>query len=83
MSFILEDDLIQAAGLADLSPEQTKLVLAVGLFAEGRVTLARAGMLAGLDRLEFQRHLASLGIPLHYGPDGFEMDMAELSRRGV
>ncbi len=83
MPFTLEDDLAQAAHLDELTPEQTRLVLAVGLFAENRQTLAQAAALAGLDRLAFQRHLAARGIPLHYGQEGFDMDLAELARRSV
>ena len=83
MAFTLEDDLAQAARLPELTPEQTRLALAVGLFAEERLTLAQAAALAGLDRLGFQRHLATRGIPLHYGEEGFDLDLAELARRGV
>jgi predicted HTH domain antitoxin len=83
MAFTLEDDLAQAAHLSDLTPEQTRLALAIGLFAEDCLTLAQAADLAGLDRLAFQQRLAVRGIPLHYGPEGFDMDLAELARRGV
>jgi predicted HTH domain antitoxin len=83
MPFTLEDDLAQAAHLSDLTPEQTRLALAVGLFAEDRLTLAQAAALAGLDRLAFQRHLAARGIPLRYQQEGFDMDLAELARRSV
>ena len=60
-----------------------RLVLAVGLFAEEVLTLAQAAVLAGLDRFDFQRHLAAKGISVHYGQQGFDMDLAELARRGV
>lgn len=83
MAFTFADDLAQAAHLDELTPEQTRLVLAVGLFAENRQTLTQAAALAGLDRIAFQRHLAARGIPLHYGQEGFDMDLAELARRGV
>lgn len=62
MPFTLEDDLAQAAHLADLSPEQTRLVLAVGLFAEDYLSLAQAALVARLDRQSFQRHLAGRGL---------------------
>ena len=81
MPFTLEDDLAQAAHLDELTPEQTRLVLAVGLFAENRQTLAQAAALAGLDRIVFQRHLAARGIPLHYGREGFDMDLAAIKER--
>jgi predicted HTH domain antitoxin len=69
--------------LSELTREQTRLALAIGLFAEDRLTLAQAADLAGLDRLAFQQRLAARGIPLHYGQEGFDMDLAELARRGV
>ena len=53
MPFTLEDDLAEAAGPADLSLEQTMLVLALGLFAEGQAALAQAAAVAELDRLAF------------------------------
>ena len=83
MTLTFADDLAQAAHLPDLTPEQARLALAVGLFAEDRLTLAQAADLAGLDRLGFQRHLAARGIPLHYTQEGFDLDLAELTRRGV
>lgn len=78
MAFTLADDVVQAAHLSDLTPAQTRLALAVGLFAEDRLTLAQAADLAGLNRLAFQRHLAARGIPLHYGQEGFDMDLATI-----
>ena len=81
MALLLEDDLAQAAHLSDLTPEQTRLALAVGLFAEDCLTLAQAAHLSGLDRLGFQRHLAARGIPLHYGQEGFDMDLAAMKEQ--
>ncbi len=83
MAFTLDDEVARAARLSELTPEQTRLALAVGLFAEDCLTLAQAADLAGLDRLAFQKRLAARGIPLHYGQEGYDMDLAELTRRGV
>ncbi len=63
MTLTLEDGMAQAARLPELTPEQTRLALAVGLFAEGRLTLTQAAALAGLDCLIFQQRLAARSIP--------------------
>ena len=60
--FTFEDDLAQAAHLSELTLEQTRLPLAVGLFAEDHLSLAQAVLVARLDRASFQRHLAVRGI---------------------
>lgn len=69
MPFILEDDLAQTAHLANLSPEQTRLALAVGLFAEDYLSLAQAALVARLDRQSFQRHLAGRGLAVPAGEE--------------
>ncbi len=67
MPFILEDDLAHAAHLSELTSEQTRLALAVGLFAEDHLSLTQAALVARLDRASFQRHLAVRGIAVAVG----------------
>lgn len=81
MAFIVEDGLAQAAHLSDLTPEQTRLALAVGLFAEDCLTLVQAAALAGQDRLSFQQRLAARGISLHGIREGLE-DRPWMALRG-
>ena len=76
MQITVTDDLAAAARLGELTPAQTRLVLAVGLYAEERVSLAEAAALAGLDRLSFQRHLADRQIPVHYAEEELAADLS-------
>lgn len=42
-----------------------KTLLAVGLFAEGTISLAKASALAGMNRYEFAMLLKRMGLPAH------------------
>jgi predicted HTH domain antitoxin len=68
MQIAFPDELTQ--GL-DLTPEHARLDLAIGLYAERRVTLGRAAKIAGMVQAGFLRTLGELRIPMHY-------DLAEL-----
>ncbi len=68
MQIAFPDELIQ--GL-DLTPETALIDLAIGLYAERRVTLGRAAKMAGMVQAAFLRKLGELRIPMHY-------DLAEL-----
>ena len=62
-----------------LTSEQTRMEIAVGLFADRRVTLARAAKIADVPCLTFQRELAKRRIPLHYEVEDFEADARTLA----
>ena len=68
MQIAFPDELIQ--GL-DLTPENARFDLAIGLYAERRITLGRAADMAGMVQSVFLRKLGELRIPMHY-------DLAEL-----
>ena len=70
-----------AARLAMLTQEEARRAFALGLFVEEFLTLAQAARLADLDRLAFQRLLASHEIPVHYGIEEFEQDLATIQDR--
>jgi predicted HTH domain antitoxin len=76
MTLTLSDDLVQATRLSE---EQILRELAVTLFQGDHLTLAQAAQLARMDRLSFQHHLASRGIPFHYGEAGYAEDLRTLS----
>ncbi len=65
-----------------LTSEQTRMEIAVGLFADRRVTLARAAKIADVPFLTFQRELAKRRIPLHYEMEDFEADVRTLGEMG-
>jgi len=65
-----------------MTEEERRRELAVALFQMERLTLARACRLAQMDRIEFQRLLASRRIPMHYDVAEFEEDIATLRKMG-
>ncbi|MFM8444408.1 MAG: UPF0175 family protein [Methylococcus sp.] len=76
MSVVIADEYLQAARLsaAELLQE-----VAVMLFCQQRLTLGQASHLAGMGQYRFQHLLASRKIPLHYGLEEFEADLATLN----
>jgi predicted HTH domain antitoxin len=77
MPITLPDELMQAT---KLSEAEIKAELAVALFQQERLTLGQAARLAGVPQLDFQRLLASRRIPLHYGFDAMEEDLARAKK---
>ena len=65
-----------------LSPEELLQELAIHLFQQGKLSFGKACELAGLTAWSFQQMLAGRGIPVHYGLDEYEQDLATLKARG-
>ena len=76
MQLNLPDDLA-------ITEEQARLDLAVGLYSSHTLSLARAARLAGRSGLDFQRLLAERGIPIAYGIDDLDQDIATLRQRDL
>lgn len=72
MPLIIPDDVMAAARLSEA---ELLRELAVALFREERLTLARAAQLARMDDFSFQTVLAEREIPMHYGIDEFREDL--------
>ena len=51
---------------------------AIFLYREGKLSLARAKDVAGMDRLAFQGLLASRGVSIRYGKGDVKRDVATL-----
>ncbi len=60
MQLILDDDLVRAARLTEA---EARLMIALYLLTENRLTLAQAARLAGLNPLAFQDELAARHLP--------------------
>jgi predicted HTH domain antitoxin len=58
-----------------LSEAELRAELALTLFAQERLTLGQAALVAGCSQLEFQKLLASRRIPIHYGLEELEEDL--------
>lgn len=63
-----------------VSPAETerrlKLELAVTLYAQSVLGLGKAAELAGMSRMDFNDVLAERKIPMHYGQNELEEDLA-------
>jgi predicted HTH domain antitoxin len=71
-----------------ISLEEAALHLALGLFTGDKVTLGQAADIAGLSQPTFLQELGERRIPVHYGIEELEQDIAAVqeiigSRRGV
>ena len=75
MNVDIPESVLQQSGL---SSQELKLKVALMLFQEERLTLGQASRLAGLHQFEFQKELAQLNIPIHYGEAEFEDDLETL-----
>jgi len=72
MSLVIPNQVLQ---VANLSAEELMQDIAVMLFERERLTLGQASKLANLNRLSFQRLLASQKIPIHYDSHDFQADI--------
>lgn len=60
----------------DVSDEDARLLLAVRLFEEGRLSLGRAAEIAGHSRPAFMEILAHKGVPpVNYPPEDLADDL--------
>ncbi len=57
--------------------ERITFLLAIGLFVEGSISLARAASMARMNRLEFALHMKRIGLPAYeYTQTDYEEDLA-------
>jgi predicted HTH domain antitoxin len=59
-----------------ISCEEAALLLAIGLFADDKVTLGQAASIARIPQPAFQHELGKRRITIHYGVDELEQDIA-------
>ncbi len=60
---------------ARLSPRDTALHLAIGLFVSEEATLGQAAQVAGLSQADFLREPGKRRIPIHYGSEEVAVDL--------
>jgi predicted HTH domain antitoxin len=65
---------------ASLSPNRAALNFAVGLYSAEEVTLEQGANIAKISQPEFLKELATRKIPVHYGIDEFDEDLATIAR---
>ena len=54
--------------------------LALGMYADGRLTLGQAAELASLPQPAFLKELGKRSIPVHYGPRDLDVDLEAIAR---
>ena len=78
-SITLPEHIIRSAGLSE---QELIEEIAIMLFQKEKLTLAQASKLAKLTQIQFQHLLASRNIPVHYGKEDFDHDLATLQELG-
>ena len=79
MSLTITDEVLYASRMTEAELQREVAVL---LFQQEKITLARAASLAGMDQIRFQHLLASREIPIHYDVEDFESDIRTLRELG-
>ena len=59
-----------------ISPEEAALHLAIGLFADDKVTLGQAATIARISQPALLQELGKRRISIHYGSEELEQDIA-------
>ncbi|NDJ17455.1 UPF0175 family protein [Myxacorys almedinensis] len=67
---------------AELTQAELLREIAVLLFQQERITLGKAAQIAKMHPFELQKLLASRKIPIHYGLEEYEADVASLRQHG-
>lgn len=71
----IEDELLKGI---PLSPQEARIDLAVGLYADRRATLGQSARIAGISQPEFMRELGRRRVPMNYDVTEFEADLHTL-----
>jgi predicted HTH domain antitoxin len=72
MPVVLSDEELKAF---HISEAEARLAIALKLYEDERVSLARAARIAGINRLQFQAEMAKRKIPIHYDLQMLEEDL--------
>ncbi|MGK7920563.1 MAG: UPF0175 family protein [Trichodesmium sp.] len=75
----IPDEMLQGKGLNEGEWLQE---IAIALFQQELITLARASRIARMHQIDFQKLLGSRGICIHYDVEEFEEDIRHLEERG-
>ncbi|NEQ41546.1 MAG: UPF0175 family protein [Okeania sp. SIO3I5] len=75
----IPDEMLQGKGLNEREWLQE---IAIALFQQELITLARASRIAKMHQVDFQKLIGSRGICIHYDVEDFEEDIRHLEERG-
>lgn len=65
---------------ADCTPAELIFGMVVGLFYQGRLSLGQAGEALGLSKADMMQQLHERGLPMAYGVDDANKDLAVIDR---
>ncbi|MCX7012131.1 MAG: UPF0175 family protein [Candidatus Sumerlaeota bacterium] len=74
---MIPDEMLRATHITEAELRRETAAL---LFSQWKWSIGRACEFSGMDRLHFQRFLASRGIPVHYTPEGLEEDLRAMEK---
>jgi predicted HTH domain antitoxin len=77
MNIVVPDELLRGTRF---DSDRAVLDLAIGLYADDRVTLGQAAAIAAMSQALFLRELGRLHVPMHYDVEDFAADLAVLEQ---
>jgi predicted HTH domain antitoxin len=77
MSLVISDEILKAS---EMSEKEFLLEIAIMLFQQEKISLAKASKIVGMNQIKFQTLLANRGI--HYDVAEFKEDIKGLRERG-
>lgn len=72
MTITISNEILEAAGMSET---EFMREIAIMLFRQKKISLAKASYIAGMNQIQFMRFLGSRGIPIHYGIAEFREDL--------
>lgn len=64
----------------EVSPDEARLLFAMALFQDGKLSLGRAAEVSGYSKRAFMEFLGQRGIPVfNYGPEDLDEELRNLS----
>lgn len=75
----IPDDVLHSANMTE---QEMVVELAIALYQREKVTIEQAAHMAGMDRIQFQRELASRDLYLTLDVDDLEQGIANLRALG-
>lgn len=72
----------EIAHIARMTPQELRQELAIHLFQQDKLSFGKAREMAEMTAWAFQQLLGIRGIPVHYGVQDYDQDMATLHELG-
>jgi predicted HTH domain antitoxin len=80
MSFVIPDDILQAAKMTE---DELRLEVAILLYKQNKISSGKAHGWTGLTVIDFQHELARRGLCINYDVQDFQADVKTLQSMGL